>query len=522
MASKPTNSGYVPIRKNVLHNRYVRAISSYPWLFGGSYSYLYIATQTNKEQECIAALRFQFSEEARDRILGDVLPEGQTIPSTLQGAIIALIAIYPSDEEDEELLSELNQEFEKALEKKKPKEKELREEFKMRKKVLVWTGLLRRIPNEVNTLMGAWVREERDQTLAETANLTCLPSSARRYQRLQMRSFQTQEKRWRCGVVMSWWETLFYYLWIIIGVGTTCYLEIIAGYQGSVLTVFRIAPISPFNLLNILAILDYQFSDIRQIRSYLFTTGLGALMAAVFGVVKVRWPEYHEEHLTSWSAFAMKAVLCSAWQTALHNWENILNFCCYRSIRRHKVTDVETAEVTTLYRRLRLANLYLFAWVDAWDVSIRCELQLSHYKRDNESSAKPLEWLARIKNETFSNSQLWKKLGVLAGAIVLAVWVIGCTVPLDMLAGLLMISFAIPFCFRVAVDVWLQSQSFKDLRRLFIITVGPTLPCNVGYLVNTVWWKYKGKQLFANFQSRAFYGGIAANAVVTFYAKLWC
>lgn len=521
MASQANENGYVAIKKTTLHNRYLKAIERYPWVFGGRHSYLYITTRTYQEQECVEALRFQFSEEAKDKILGDVLAEGH-VPSTLQDAIAALIPIYPSDKNEENLLSGLNLEFEKAMAKKRPKGAELREEFELKKKVLKWTCLLQRVPNDVKKLLGAWVREERDQALAESANLTCLSPSARRYSRLHVQSFQKQEKRWRCGVVMNWWDTLFYYFWIIIGLGTTCYLEIISGFQGSVLTLFRAAPISPINLLNILAILDYQFSDIRHIRSYLFTTGLGAVMAAIFGVVKLVWPKYHEEKLTSWNAFVWKAILCCAWQTGLHNWENILNFFYYQSIRRLSLKQKEADEVTNLYRKSKLTNAYLFAWVDSWEVSIRCEFQLSHYKRDHESSAKPLEWAAKIKDGTFSNRLLRQKLGILIGAIILAIWVIGCTVPLDALAGLLMISFAIPFCVRVAIDVWLQSQSFKDLRRLFIFTVGPTVPCNIGYLVNTLYWKFTTKPLFTDFRNRAFHVGIALNALATFYAKLWC
>jgi len=522
MAYDDGENGHVAIRKTFLHFDCIKRLASSPWRVGGRYSYLYIGTRVYEEQDCIAALRLGFSEDLKERILREKLPEGQKLPSHLWEAVDILSSIYPPTQEDDLLMSKLAHNFKNAIAKNEKKRNALENECKFQEKVLAWAHLLKRVPPELRVLLGAWLRKERDQTLTRIAKLSCLPSSGRKYHFIQVREFHRQEKRWREGVIMNRHDMLFYYLWFLAGFGTVCYLELIAAFQGSVLTLFRVAPCSFLSLINILALLDYQFSDIRQIRSYLFTTGLGALMAALFGVVKLISPTYHEAHLTSRAAFVWKAILCSAWQTALHNWENLLGLYYYCAVTRHRLNDKDSADVTRLYGEIRLINACLFEWIDLWKVSIRCELQLSQYKRDHEAAARPLAWLARFKNAMSSSSQRYRKLTILGASIVLAIWVIGCTVPLDMLAGLLMISFAAPFCIRVAVDVWLPSQSFSDLTRLLIFTVGPTLPCNIGYLVNTVYWAVHGTPLFTGLDSRAFHIAITLNATATLYAGLWC
>jgi hypothetical protein len=523
MTSQPFDDGYVGFKPSLLHHPLLQKIRTYPWLLGGAYSYLYVETDINGEHETISALRVQAGEQTKHAVLGPVLSRGQNkrFPATLQEAIAALAVKFPPRAADDERLGELRRNFANLINKKPKKKNELQIRLELEERILEWRRILGRLSKPVRELMGAWIREERDQIHHEISRLTCLSWSARKFHGSHVRAFRLQEDRWKYGVSMGKVETCFYYFWILLIALNTFYLDLISVYLLSVLATIRCGPLALLCSLVHFNNVDYQFSDERLLRSYLLVSGLGSVLAGFFGALKLIWPDYFKDAFSTKSALAWRAVLCCAWQMTMHNWKNFFDFGCSLVIRQNKIEEPEIAEVARLYGILRLTNAYLFAWLDTLEPNTRCGYQLSCYKRDHEDAANALKWAARIK-ERMPNKDFWSKLFVLFEVSLLGGVVVASTILLDTYAALLLISSSVPYALRTLYDVWKHSQSFQDLQRLFTLTIGPTTPTTIAMLINVIYWGATGKQLFESYESLAFKWGFAILVVATLYNKLWC
>ncbi len=316
-------------------------------------------------------------------------------------------------------------------------------------------------------------------------------------------------------------RSVSYIFWLVAGIVSSFYLEVISYMLGAVLAVLRGAPPRPLGLINVLSILDYQFSDERQLRSYLFTNGLGIFVAALFGALKLIWPATFTDAFATFSALAWKAALCCAWQMGMHNWKNLLDLGCSIVIRRCRLMPSDRETVRRLYEDLALSNAYLFAWLETYDHSSRGRHQLGYYKRDHEDAAKALQWAGTITVAYIRSDTFWSKLNILFAATLLSAIVAASTFPMDTYAGLLVLTYAIPACIRTAVDVFRPSQSFNDLEQLFILTVGQTTPTTLGLLINLIFYLATGKALFDSFESLSFRLMLPSLYIATLYVRVF-
>ncbi|ETS73997.1 hypothetical protein PFICI_13863 [Pestalotiopsis fici W106-1] len=510
MTSEANIHNYVAIRNTALHHKWLRDCL---WYIGGQYSYFYTETDPGDERDIIDATRVQADEPTKRCILGPALSldHDQSLPQNLSEAIDALARVYPLNENDTKTREKLETKaFGKGWS---------AEALELREKRLEFQVILRDGPKDLGNLLAAWAKEERDDIYYNLEESTPLPSAARRYFSSSIKNTRAQEQNWKEGVSKSGLKGVRYYVWFLIGLPNVVALDIISFNIDSVLAALRGVPLRALTFINILSILDYQFSDERLIRSYLMTNGFGTLPAMAFGAMKAASPDRYGNALNTVTTFLWKATLCSVWQIAMHNPKNIRNFLYSILVKRQKIQGQRKQDLLTHQRALKQKNAYLFAWLDTWKPSSRCRQQLSLYKRDQEDAVNVLGWI--VGEDDTPNTDVADKLPIFLLAIILGAAVVGSTVPIDKFAGLLMVTFAVPFCLRVANDVLKGSQSYQDLEDLLARTTAPTTPSTIAYLVNVFYWLSTGNPLFPSFKSPAFICGFVIVFVTTLYVRLW-
>ncbi len=553
--------GRSPFGRSWLHKpwfRFWRAVHHH-WLLSflaGPMWYSVLELDPKEEKECLSSFQGDATIGTGSAVLRQALrlDADATLPATFEAALGALINVFPlSDDRRRKTAQEIRALRETTF---RGNGEELDEECKVHEKRLLWEYLLEhnQVPVKLKAELFAWNRAERDKIYRQVEGQTFF----RTFNVLGCRLFawcptlwffkksvakvHDQEKRFKTGVPKGFFGRLAFWILLLLMVAGVIAPDTLNFFLEAYLAVLRSLPNRPQAALMAFAIWDYPYADARLALFLGRTRFYGLLPTFIIGVFKKLDPEFSAS-FKGIKVLVWACAVSTVWQMLMHNGKSIYDLFFFLLVREQSLTGEDYATMDQLVFKLRLCNMYTFAYIDHFKVSNRAGAQLSYHKQDQEDALSCLKWSARIVEDgwilrllvrrikregdrarvvthVFQSGDMFGKFCVWVAIILIGVVICASCFPSDPYAGLIAFAYYAPLSVRAAGDVWDPSQSFEDVLRLFTTTAGPTLPSTVALIVNLGWWIRRRVGLFIYLSVR-FWCTLAGLFCFTLPTRLW-
>ncbi|QCJ01008.1 hypothetical protein [Agrobacterium larrymoorei] len=370
-----------------------------------------------------------------------------------------------------------------------------------------------------HSIAAAACREYRDSVIGQLLEKPYITTSAKSYFSAASRAIQRQEARWQGRDSSRFAERILFWVLICLMEAVVVLPNVVSIKLSAEIAFLRGAPGALQNQLIVLGLIDFQWADARLAFAIGRQCFLGIYPTLIVGLIAMCSPTISKVGLSGPASITWKALISIAWQMLMHNGKSIYDFYYKMRIRGERLTSPEKDEIRVLQSDLIEYSSVLYKWLDGFTLSNRLGAQVSNYKKDHEDILTAIDWLLHERPRGRESSV--GKSVILIGVIFIGSITCVSAFPVDAYAGLIACAYFIPLGFRIAVDVWDESQGLDDVVRVFCNTAGPSFPSTILMVINLAYWLATKKPLFNGFVGVSFWMTYGVLSLLCLYPKAW-